>query len=474
MSKFSDLLNTYIEERRVKIYPLAQYCKIDRSAVYRFINGTRIPSEQSVVQQMADYLKLTPQQKARFYEAWEIANIGESLWYQRKAAEHFLLNFPKTDAVLPEQPWNSSENFLPTTKTAVLLKSKEEIRTSLETMLIRESVSAKPQLMLLLQPEHMDFADLLLGDPHSKNFNICNIVCLNNHNPAAAQNISSYNIECLEKMMSLYIRRKNFCSQYYYDDITMHFHSVSLMPCMILTGSSAITCSADLSFGIAHTDPAVVAMLQNVFQKYKAFSHPLTDKTNWNTQEFEIQLRHFSSRDSILFGPEPYICSWLTSEILQKYLSEDSMQNKEILSAFSSYLSAWKNYAETSEIVWYTTRSNLEYFMATGHIASLPEGLMRPLSCHDRHLYLEYLYNQSKTRPLRLIKGPLERTGNHFHLYINAQTVFLTFPESRHSISGLTIREPSLVDSFFDLFASLKKSGQFTQKETCESIKSMI
>ena len=94
MSKFSDLLNTYIEEKGVKIYPLAQYCKTDRSAVYRFINGTRVPSEQSVVQQMADYLKLTPQQKSRFYEAWEIANTGEGLWYQRKATERFLLNFP--------------------------------------------------------------------------------------------------------------------------------------------------------------------------------------------------------------------------------------------------------------------------------------------------------------------------------------------------------------------------------------------
>ncbi|MBS6705027.1 MAG: helix-turn-helix transcriptional regulator [Lachnospiraceae bacterium] len=474
MSRFSDLLNHYIEEKQVKLYTLSRLCQIDRTTLYRLTRGKQCPSSIDTVIQLAKAMKLTPQQKSRFYEAWEITSTGEGLWYQRKATERFLLNLPKTDAILLEHPWNSSEDLLPAEKNSVLLNHKEEIRTFLETMLIQESTSAKPELMLLLQPEHMDFADLLLGDPHSKNFNICNIVCLNNHNPAAAQNISSYNIECLEKMMSLYIRRKNFCSQYYYDDITMHFHSVSLMPCMILTGSSAITCSADLSFGIAHTDPAVVAMLQNVFHKYKAFSHPLTDKTNWNTQEFEIQLRHFSSRDSILFGPEPYICSWLTSEILQKYLSEDSMQNKEILSAFSSYLSAWKNYAETSEIVWYTTRSNLEYFMATGHIASLPKGLMRPLSCHDRHLYLEYLCNQAKNRPIYLIKGPLERTGNHFHLYTNAQTVFLTFPESHHSISGLTIREPSLVDSFFDLFASLKKSGQFTQKETCESIKSMI
>lgn len=208
MSKFSDLLNTYIEEKGVKIYPLAQYCKIDRSAVYRFINGTRVPSEQSVVQQMADYLKLTPQQKSRFYEAWEIANTGEGLWYQRKATERFLLNFPKIDAPIPAHSWEFSENLLPTAKTSVVLNSKEEIRTSLEAMLIREAKSTKPELMLLLQPEHMDLSNLLLGDPRSNNFDICNIICLNNHNPSDAQNISAYNIKCLETLMPLYIHQK--------------------------------------------------------------------------------------------------------------------------------------------------------------------------------------------------------------------------------------------------------------------------
>lgn len=464
MSKFSSLLNTYIEEQGVKIYPLAQYCKVDRSALYRFIKGTRVPSEQSVVHRIADYLKLTSQQKACFYEAWEIANTGESLWYQRKATEHFLLNLPKNGSIFPEHPWNPSKNLLSASKTAVILKGKHEIRTYLESMLMQESEATKPKLMLLLQPEHMDLADLLLGDPHSINFDICNIVCLNNHNSNASKNIYSYNIECLEKLMSLYVHRKGFCSQYYYDDVTIHFHSVSLMPCMILTGSSAITCSADLSFGIAHADPAVVAMLENIFLRYKAFSHPLANKTSWNTQEFKNQLRHFSLRDSFLFGSEPYICSWLTSEILQKYLTEESMQHKEIVSAFSFYLSAWKEYAETSEMIWYTTHSSLEYFMATGRIASLPEGLIHPLSCHDRQLYLEYLHNQAKKRPIHLIKGPLEHIGNHFHLYVNSQTVLLTFPESRYSISGLTVREPSLVDSLSDLFRYLKESGRFTQQ----------
>lgn len=462
MSDFSNLLNTYIEEQGVKIYSLAQYCKIDRSALYRFIKGTRIPSELSVVHRIADYLKLTSQQKACFYEAWEIANTGEALWYQRKATEHFLLNIPKTDTILPQHPWNFTKEFFTSSKNTFVLKSKEEILTSLEAMLIQESTSEKPKLMLLLQPEHMDLADLLLRDPHSGNFDICNIICLNNHD--TPQNISSYNIKCLETLLSLHVHQKGFYSQYYYDNVTTHFHSISLMPCMILTSNSAITCSADLSFGIIHTSPAVVAMLEDIFRKYKASSHPLANKIRWSTQEFKDQIQYFTSRESILLSSEPYICSWLSSEILQKYLTEESMKNKEIISAFSFYLSSWKEYAEASELIWYTTHSSLEYFMATGQISFLPKGLMHPLSYHDRQLYMDYLYSQAKNHPIYLIKGPLEHIGNHFQLYVNAQTVFLTFQDSRYSLSGLRVSESNLVDSLYDLFTYIKESDQLTQQ----------
>lgn len=474
MSKFSDLLTTYIEENGIKIYSLAQYCKIDRSAVYRFMNGSRIPSEKSIVQQIADYLKLTSHQKAKFLEAWEISTTGEELWYQRKAVEHFLLNLQKTDTTLKKHLWNFSETILPAAKSAVVLNGKEKIEIFLETMLIRESASKNPKLMLLLQPELTDLVNLLLGDPRSKNFDIYNIVCLNNHKPSDTQSFSCYNIECFKKLMPLYINHQNFCSQYYYDNVTMHFHSINLLPCMILTGSSAIICSANLSFGIAHTDPAIVAILQEIFQKYKASSRPLVTKNSWNTQEFKKHFFHFSSQDSILFGPEPYICSWLTPEVLQKYLTEESIQNKEILSASSFYLSTWKTYMDTSKITWYTTRSNLEYFMATGQITSLPKGIIHPLSFHDRHIYLEYLYDQIKNHPIHLISGPLEHIKTNYHLYINAQTVFFTFPENHHSISSLTVSEPSLISSFSDLFTYLKASNQFAQQKFYKYIKNML
>ena len=39
MSVFSDLLKNYIHEKKIKVMALAQYCDLERSTVYKFING---------------------------------------------------------------------------------------------------------------------------------------------------------------------------------------------------------------------------------------------------------------------------------------------------------------------------------------------------------------------------------------------------------------------------------------------------
>ncbi len=476
MSKFSDVLNFYIEKKQTKLYTLSRLCQIDRTTLYRLTRGKQCPSSVDTVIRLAEAMKLTPQQKSQLCEAWEITSTGEELWYQRRAAEHLLLNVPNIDLNTVHHPWSSSDILFPDTQNTFTLKSHEEFRFFLETMLTKESQSVRPQLMLLLQPEHTKFTDLLLCDPRIDTFDIHHILCLNNHISPSEQNTSffSYNIECLEALLPLHIYRQNFHSYYYYDNVQTHFHSIGLMPCMILTGSSAITCSADFSFGIAHTDPATVTMLGEIFRKYINSAHSLVFRNDCISSEFVNQFRHFLARESVLFGPDPYIFSWLSPEILQKYLTETFRQNTELFQSFSNYLAIWKEYSEISGISWYTTRASLEHFMATGRISSLPEGLLHPLSCRDRHLYLEYLCDMSQTHCIRLVNEPLSCVPNHFHMYISTQSIFLTFPSDKSLLSGLIVNEPCLVDSFSDLFTSASESGAISQKETREWFKSMI
>ena len=63
MSVFSDLLSEYITMKDVGVYPLSQFCGLDRSSMYKIINGKRNPAGEDVVRKMAQFMQLTPQEK---------------------------------------------------------------------------------------------------------------------------------------------------------------------------------------------------------------------------------------------------------------------------------------------------------------------------------------------------------------------------------------------------------------------------
>lgn len=81
MSVFSDLLKNYIHEKNVKVMSLAHYCNLERSTVYKFINGKREPMSADLVEQIAYFIKLTPLETYQLKEAWKMARIGENTYY---------------------------------------------------------------------------------------------------------------------------------------------------------------------------------------------------------------------------------------------------------------------------------------------------------------------------------------------------------------------------------------------------------
>ena len=54
MSEFSDLLSSYIDEKEIKVYSLLEYCNLDRSTMYKIINGKRNPTSMEVFQKIAE------------------------------------------------------------------------------------------------------------------------------------------------------------------------------------------------------------------------------------------------------------------------------------------------------------------------------------------------------------------------------------------------------------------------------------
>ena len=94
MSAFSQLLGKYIREKDIQVFDLVNYCCIDRSTMYKMINGKRNPPSEDVFEKIAEFLCLSPQEYRKFKDAYQITVLGEKIYFRRKSVTEFLLNFP--------------------------------------------------------------------------------------------------------------------------------------------------------------------------------------------------------------------------------------------------------------------------------------------------------------------------------------------------------------------------------------------
>ena len=69
MSAFSDILSNFITQKQTKVLSLARYCELDRSTMYKFMNGKRNPPSREILEKMAHFMHLTPVEFQHLEEA---------------------------------------------------------------------------------------------------------------------------------------------------------------------------------------------------------------------------------------------------------------------------------------------------------------------------------------------------------------------------------------------------------------------
>lgn len=66
---------------------------MDRSNMYKILNGKRNPSSAQMVQSIADFLRLTPLERYDLLEAYQVTITGYDTYYRRKHVQDFIAYF---------------------------------------------------------------------------------------------------------------------------------------------------------------------------------------------------------------------------------------------------------------------------------------------------------------------------------------------------------------------------------------------
>jgi transcriptional regulator with XRE-family HTH domain len=93
MLQFSEQLRKFINQRGIKIYALAQTSGIDRTLIQKMLKGERLPAEQTVVQELAQSLMLTPEETEALLLSYYVSKMGEGTYARRKYVKDFFNHF---------------------------------------------------------------------------------------------------------------------------------------------------------------------------------------------------------------------------------------------------------------------------------------------------------------------------------------------------------------------------------------------
>lgn len=338
MSVFSDTLTRYIEHKNIKVFSLAKYCNLDRSTMYKILNGKRNPPSSEVFEKMTQFMHLTPIEYNFLKETLEITQVGPDTYYTRKSVENFICQFPDQPATDITGSSFSPDPVSEQCQTdCISLVSQQHIDYYVHQMILSESVHADGKIAMFIQPDYKFLFSLLASLHASASLKIDHIFCVGTEY-AFTKDHQLINLKYLREIFPLYMAGLNYSLWYYYDRIQSHYYNFNLFPCMILTSDAAILCSSDYQNGIFIKSPDVVQLLWNQFISYKEQCSlffrpaPLTPENHRAVIDSMFDT-FYDQNDLIGIQPEPCLTPFFTGNLLHEIFNYDLPQADAILAA---------------------------------------------------------------------------------------------------------------------------------------------
>ena len=484
MSVFSDMLKNFVHEKDVKVGSLAHYCELERSTVYKFINGKREPMSLELVERIAHFLKLTPSEALHFQEAWKMARMGEDIYYTRKSVEHFLCDFPSR-SVTPapvfsriEDSFTPPHTHTPSDRSWILLNSRQAMDSAVHQILLKEAGKSNGQIALFLQPDYSFLFRLLSSIQPYQTLEVQHIFSLN-HASQFTDHHELYQIHYLRNLFPIYMNDLDYHTYCFYGNEDFHYQSLTVFPYMILTSESAITCSADCQMGILYHDTDILQALWELFIAHRDRCLPLFKKIpiSENSPSDVSQFLNTSQiNDDSMIGIQPEACltPFLQGDLLQAVFNHDLPHADMILPAAQAMFEKNAMKIKDGRFIIYFTEYGLIHFQQNGTFDEIPEAFYHPLTIQQRIEVLEKVSRCCRAGSYRILKKPLNHLSQNLHLCLRGNDCFLTYQTNLGNTVCLAIYELSLAQIFQDFLAHLDEDVYYAPDDAEKIITRLI
>ena len=465
MSHYSEVFSTYVNEKGVSVSALAKRSGVERTSIYKMMNGERHPADVSVAEKLGRALLLSPTEMSRLLGACRIDEMGEAVYRSRQSVLDFFSNFSPahveaTSILTPDTPLPLNGNGAAYGSLAV--------NNLVRAVLSVEGLRPDGRIRVLAQPDYRFLiAALELLGVNNPALTIEHVVCLEN---GQKEENGLYNFDCVTKLISLLASGCNYQPRYFYDHVDSHFSETSVLPFFVLTRTHVVALSYDQTMAVVSDDAGTLELYARVFDELRGKSEPLAysfpDQLSfvgyWNDAKQRLVHLDYS------FSYQPCLLPLSSGELVRKYVNRDVVQTDAEVEMIEEYMCGRRESNWHGKIKrFFFSEASIDDFLRDGRILEIPNEFYHPLDVPDRYKILRRLceeleadrYHAAIIKPEVLTLSPSLSCG------VYGNCAFMDIVGLAQSFETFVIKEQSVVSTLKDFFEYLEPGRMVLSRE---------
>ena len=466
MSKFSEHLEQCIIDSGMTENQLAKLSGFNRSYIALMKNGQRISPDTGKMIKLFENLKLSPYEYDELWKEYIRARMGEEIYERNMAVLDFMESFGNISNISIKSFFSHE---IPDIRT---VENRMDLEYLMRAVMEQEYLKENGFIHVIMQADSAALLNSLYTIyKYNKDFSAEHIICLENSGAGNSQG-DIYNIQMLEKLMPVAIlaNSANYQIYYYYDKVSAHINSFSVMPYLVITSECVLNINASMDHGILIKDKEIRELYENVFQEQKRNCRLLLRQMESETDVVEYY-HSLSGKEEISYSiaQQPCIGVLKLDRLVKKYFC---VENNQILTVMERHLQ--KNYRENeagiTKKVAFCTKNGLKRLALEGEIDELPREIYRNIEREDRIFILRMLQSMIQKGRYELYLLNEQEIQFPRELFINVNglsEVSLAYLSEKENVRFI-LNEGSFSKIMYEFCEELNKTPQVSGGKTVE------
>lgn len=413
MSILSECLDYFVKKKGQNIAELAKKCRVDRSTMYQYIHGKRSLQNMKLLETILAELRLTPEERAKAMQAFEVTRVGEEKYYRRKKVKEVfasLLTLEESEnRKLPEKsaeetqkessmPSGSAEDrqkklFMPSGRIEEvrILNGEVEVQKGIYAVVLAALEREEP-VNLFLQPGSMMFLYTINAIyENATKSPITHIICLNTN----VVPMEWDTLEIVKSILRCGVALREYRPFYYYGIPSEHYGMMNILPYFIVAGNCAVQIAVDGKNAIVHRKEQICQYFQESFARMLQLCYPLMKSKVGLDRRLSWGMNYaddYHSERTIEVSSGLCSLQFWNRKLIETYLNPSIPGYRDLLEGIVRYTARLYEVKKNDQILILMNFRYVLEFVQTGVIREYPElFFVSPLKEQDRRYLLEQI-----------------------------------------------------------------------------------